>query len=201
PKFQSFGVQTVDTFRWRRFNLENLGNVPLQFSASLIGRDATSFKIGNSCRSPLAVGQTCSFVLFFHPMTVGDKAAQLRVVVGDDVRDRPLSGTGVPGSFTVTPTSIAFGGIAIGSASDARIVTVTNTGQGLLPIESVRLDGARPGQFVRVSGCEMALRAGESCHVTIYFVPKLKGPLSALLVIDAGGLTEPKSATLTGKGL
>ncbi|HWJ07688.1 MAG TPA: hypothetical protein VNS57_18060, partial [Steroidobacteraceae bacterium] len=46
PKFQSFGVQTVDTFRWRRFNLENLGNVPLQFSASLIGRDATSFKIG-----------------------------------------------------------------------------------------------------------------------------------------------------------
>ena len=47
----------------------------------------------------------------------------------------------------------------------------------------------------------MALRAGESCHVTIYFVPKLKGPLSALLIVDAGGLTEPKSVTLTGKGL
>ena len=201
PKFQSFGIQTVDTFRWRRFNLENLGNVPLPFSATLIGRDATSFKIGNSCRSPLAVGKTCSFVVFFHPMTVGDKAAQLRVVVGNDVRDRPLSGTGVPGSFTVSPTSIAFGGIAVGSASDARIVTVTNIGQGLLPIEAVRLDGARPGQFTRYNGCKLTLRAGESCRVTVYFVPKLQGPLSARLVVDAGGLTDPKSVTLTGKGL
>lgn len=201
PKFKSFGVQTVDTFRWRRFNLENLGNVPLPFTATLIGRDATSFKIGNLCRSPLAVGQTCNFVVFFHPMTTGEKLAQLRVVVGNEVRDRPLSGTGVPGSFTVSPTSIAFGGIAVGSASDARIVTVTNTGQGLLPIESVRLDGARPGQFTRYDGCRGTLRAGDSCRITVSFVPKLQGPLSALLIVDAGGLTELRSVSLTGKGL
>ena len=38
PKFLAFGAQTVDTFRWRRFHVENLGNVPLLYSANLIGR-------------------------------------------------------------------------------------------------------------------------------------------------------------------
>ena len=201
PKFLAFGAQTVDTFRWRRFHVENLGNVPLLYSANLIGRDAASFVLRDDCRSPVPVGQNCHFVVFFHPMSAGDKVAQLRMTVGDDVRDRPLTGTAVPGSFTVSPTSITFGGVAVGSASSAKIITITNTGRGLLPIESVQLDGARPGQFTRHDGCRSTLRSGESCTVTVFFVPKLKGPLSAQLVVTAGGLTSPKSVTLTGKGL
>jgi hypothetical protein len=204
PKFQSFGVQTVDTFRWRRFAVKNLGNVPLPLSASLIGRDASSFNIRNDCRTEVAVGQTCYINIAFHPMTVGDKVAKLRVIAGDDeVRDRPLSGTGVPGSFTVSPTSIAFGGIAVGSASDVRIVTITNTGRGVLPLgyTPAQLDGARPGQFRRHDNCATALGPGGSCTVDVYFVPKLKGTLSAQLVVTAGGLTSPTSVMLTGKGL
>ena len=177
PKFQSFGEQTVDTFRWRRFALENLGNVPLPLSANLIGRDASSFKLRNDCGSAVPVGQTCFIRIAFHPMTTGDKVAQLRVIAGKgEVRDRPLSGTGVAASFTVSPTSIPFGGVPVGSASDARIITITNTGRGWLPIRSIELDGARPGQFTRYDACRSTAGRRPVVRRDGLFRAELKGP-------------------------
>jgi Periplasmic component of the Tol biopolymer transport system len=204
PKSQDFGVQTVDTLVWRRFKLENLGNVPLPFTARLIGRDVTAFAMSHACGTAVPVAQTCVIRVAFNPTTTGDKTATLRVIAGpnDTVRDRPLTGTGVPGKFSVSPTSIAFGGVAVGSASDVHVVTITNTGLGSLPLPyHFDLAGPRPGQFVRHDNCASGLAPGQSCTVDVYFVPKLKGPLSAVLVITAGGQTSPKSVTLTGKGL
>lgn len=103
----------------------------------------------------------------------------------------------------MTPTSIVFGGIAVGSTSGVRVVTITNTGRGVLPLAytPAQLAGARPGQFARHDNCSSALSSGGSCTVDVYFVPKLKGPLSAQLVVSAGGLTSPKYVALTGEGL
>lgn len=204
PKFQDFGVQTVDTLVWRRFKLENLGNVPLPFTARLIGRDVASFAMSHTCGIAVPVGQTCVIHVAFNPTTLGDKTAKLRVIGGpkDEVRDRPLTGTGVPGQFSVAPTSIAFGGVAVGSASDVHFVTITNTGLGNLPLPyRFDLAGPRPGQFVRNDNCASGLGPGQSCTIDVYFVPKLEGPLSALLVITAGGQTSPRNVTLTGKGM
>ena len=140
--------------------------------------------------------------LLFRPKTVGDKTATLRVVAGDnDVRTRPLSGTGVPGEFSVSPTSLAFGRVAVGSSSDVKTVTITNTGRGTLPLESISLGGGRPGQFRKNDSCTTGLAAGNSCTVSVAFNPKLTGPLSASLVVIAGGGTSPKSVQLTGTGV
>jgi Tol biopolymer transport system component len=204
PKYTSFGVQTVDTSRRRGFTIENLGNAPLPISVSLFGRDASSFTLQNNCGATVPVAQKCVVNVFFRPMIVGDKVATLRVTGPNDVvRDRKLTGTAVPGAFTLTPTSIAFGGIAVGSVSEVRIVTITNTGRASLPLGLLpaQLAGDRPGQFTRHDNCYKSLSPGGSCTVAVRFVPEYKGPLSAELVVTAGGLTSPKSVALTGRGL
>ena len=75
-------------------------------------------------------------------------------------------------AITVSPTSINFGTVTLGSIT-TKTVTVSNTGNAAVTISTPLLSLLRAGnanEFVIVNLCPSSLAAGKSCTITVSFV-------------------------------
>jgi hypothetical protein len=81
----------------------------------------------------------------FRPDGVGPKSARLAFT--DDAvtspQSVPLSGAGTPGPWlTVSPQSLKFGAVHVGTTTPTKTVTFTNTGSAPMDICPISLGGA-----------------------------------------------------------
>ena len=99
-----------------------------------------------------------------------------------------------------TPTSLTFAGQAIGTTSAPQSITVTNTGNAGLFINSAAVPNTL--DFTEVSdGCSgLTLAAGTSCSVSITFSPTLSGTRSAAFTLTDNAANSPQTVPLTGTG-
>jgi hypothetical protein len=99
-----------------------------------------------------------------------------------------------------TPTSLTFAGQAIGTTSAPQSITVTNTGNAGLFINSAAVPNTL--DFTEVSdGCSgLTLAAGTSCSVSITFSPTLAGTRSATFRLTDNAANSPQTVPLTGTG-
>ncbi len=98
---------------------------------------------------------------------------------------------------TVTPTSLAFGSINVGSTTAAQTLTVTNPGASAITISSV----AASSGFSQTNTCGTSLAAGASCTVSVKFAPTAGGFQSGSVAITNSGTQTPIGASLTGTGI
>jgi Putative Ig domain/Abnormal spindle-like microcephaly-assoc'd, ASPM-SPD-2-Hydin len=105
-------------------------------------------------------------------------------------------------AVTFTPTSLTFGAQAIGTTSAAQSVTVANTGNAPLFINSAATRGANPLDFTEVNdGCSgLTLVAGTSCSVSITFSPTATGTRSATFILTDNAAGSPQTVPITGTG-
>ena len=89
--------------------------------------------------------------------------------------------------YTVSPTTLQFGDVAINAASTAQTVTIRNTGTVTLPIASIAIKGKNPGQFAQTSNCPANVSVGSSCTVSVVFKPTFTGSKAAVLWVEARG--------------
>jgi hypothetical protein len=101
--------------------------------------------------------------------------------------------------YTVSPTTLAFGDVAINTTSTAETVTISNTGTVTLPIASIAIKGKNPGQFALTSNCPTNVSVGSSCTVNVVFKPTWIGSKAAALWVEATGGDTVKVA-LRGTG-
>jgi hypothetical protein len=115
-----------------------------------------------------------------------------------------------PGSVTGTiryaipqasfsPGALAFGERLVGSAT-SRSVVLTNTGGETLDIDDIAVDGPGAGQLSQASSCPPALAVGESCPITVTFVPSAVAAASAALAVTSSAPTSPDVIGLSGTG-
>jgi hypothetical protein len=120
-------------------------------------------------------------------------------------------------SFTVSPTTLAFGNQAIGTPSGPRTVTVTNTGNEALSGGAFTFGGGTPQPFSRATGvqggggsCGTTLAVGASCTFNVVFRPPTGTTngtaFSRNLTVTFNGATGPATGTgtpvtLTGTGV
>jgi len=109
-------------------------------------------------------------------------------------------GSSGAGAVAVSPSTLAFGNLTVGTTSAAKTVTVTNTGTATLAIDSISLGGTNAGQFNRTNNCAATLAAGAKCTVTVRFKPTSKGAKSATLRVTPSGGLPVKTVTLSGTG-
>jgi predicted acylesterase/phospholipase RssA len=179
----------------------NTGNAPLLItSIALSGQDPRLFSQINTCRSSVAVGAACTISVVFKPTSTGSKTATLSVNGGAGTQSVALSGTGVAPSYTVLPTSVAFGSQLHGTTSAAQSVTVMNSGNGPLPITSITLSGQNLHQFSQTNNCGSAVAVGAACTISVVFKPTLKGSMTATLSVNGGGGAATQSIALSGTG-
>jgi hypothetical protein len=103
-------------------------------------------------------------------------------------------------AVTFTAASLTFGSQAIGTTSAPQSVTVTNSGNGSLFINSAAVPGTL--DFTVVSdGCSgLTLAPGASCIMSITFSPTAAGTRSAALTVTDTAPGSPQTAPLTGTG-
>jgi len=124
------------------------------------------------------------------------------IVVGDDYK---FSGGGagyvfVPAVFSVSlsPTSLSYGGQALGGVSRAKTVTVTNTGNDTLSFSGI---SASANFAVSSTTCGATLAASKTCKVNVTFNPTEVGTLTGTLSFTDNAAGSPQTVALSGKGI
>ncbi|TMC29292.1 MAG: choice-of-anchor D domain-containing protein, partial [Chloroflexi bacterium] len=184
PASLAFASQVVgSTSTSQTSTLKNTGTASLTItSVGLTGANPGDFTQANDCPASLAANATCTITVAFRPTATGSRSAS--VAITDNAVGSPhnvtLTGTGTASSVTLTPASLAFGSLAIGSTSAPQTSTLQNTGTAPLTVSGIALTGTNPGDFTQANDCPASLAVSATCTITVSFKPTATGSRSAI---------------------
>ena len=149
--------------------------------------------LGPTCAAGvvLAAGQgNCALGIFFQPTTAGPHSGT--VTIGTDAPGTPsysfkFTGNGIQtAAVSLTPSTLNFSKEVVGGTTATQLVTLKNTGNGVLNISGIGITGP----FTQSTTCGATLAANATCTFTVAFKPTVGGPASGLLAFTgnaAGG--------------
>lgn len=120
------------------------------------------------------------------PAPIGEITTNCTLLAG---QDNLLQTVTVEGDAVETPRiavnrdEVAFGNVQAGTTKD-EIVTLSNTGNAALGINSVSISGANASAFMQSNNCS-TIAAGESCDVNVTYIPDGESTQSATLTINS----------------
>ena len=100
----------------------------------------------------------------------------------------------------LTPTSLTFASLAVGSTSASQPVTLKNTGTAALSLSSITIAGTNPGDFAQTNNCPSSLVINATCTVNVTFKPTATGTRSGSLRFTDNAAGSPQAVSLTGSG-
>ncbi len=154
------------------------------------------FSETDNCAS-LAGGASCTITTIFTPTAVG--AASGTITASYSGFGSPLTatltGTGIA-PMTLTPASLAFGNVAMGTTSAPKNFTVANKGTTAQALGITLSDG-----FTQTNTCGSSLAGGASCTISVAFVPTTAAAATGTIAVSAPILASPLSAAVTGTGI
>jgi hypothetical protein len=145
----------------------------------------------------LAQNTAASSVVVYWPSGV---VQTLNDVPANQILEVTETGTPVVASFTLAPTSLAFGNQLHGTVSASKAVTLANTGTIPLSITSRTIGGTNPKQFAQTTTCPATVAVGGSCTIAVTFKPTTRGNMSAILTVQMSNGAGSHSVSLTGRG-
>jgi len=197
PASLQYASQTIgSTSAAQTVLLRNLGSVPLSISSIITTGD---FAETDNCGNTVSNTGTCTLSVTFTPTAPGSRSGT--VAIHDDAAGTPqiigLSGSGVGPFVGLTPASLSFSGVLVGSSSAAQTVTLTNTGNATLSISGIQA----AGDYTQTNNCPASLSAGSSCVINVTFTPTASGSRSGTVTITDGAIGSPHNVGLTGTGV
>jgi hypothetical protein len=102
-------------------------------------------------------------------------------------------------AVTLTPTSLAWGKVLVGTTKGPKVVTLTNSGTATLNISGLAVSG----DFALVAGakpCGGALAVGKVCKIRVTFTPTQLGLRTGAVTITDNAPNSPQQVPLTGTG-
>jgi probable HAF family extracellular repeat protein len=220
PSSVDFGNQPVGSSATRTIALENTGDGFLFFGIDPLpspgdfailennGSEDSSF-----CRGvlvPLGPNHVCHVTIQFRPTSTGPKSASLRFTSTATISPLTveLHGSGTPPPDPLSPTALlspaflTFGDQVVGSSSPTQEITLTNSGEAPLRVNSVTLTGVHAADFSLPSGGESAtLTPGQTRTISVRFTPRGAGSRTASLTINDNAPGSPRSVPLSGTGI
>jgi len=192
--FVSQAVATVSASK--SIMLTNTGST----SASLSISGSGDFAQTNTCGGSLGSGASCTVNVTFSPTNVGTITGAVTVV--DTAANSPqvvaLSGSGTT-PLTLSPTSLAFGSVAVGTTSPAKTATVTNN-----ETTTLNFTFAASGNYAAAgsgsSPCSTSLAAGKSCTMSVTFTPTANGSIYGAVTVTDSTIVHQQEVTLSGTG-
>ena len=178
--------------------LTNSGNAALSISSIQIAGDYTQT---NNCPATLSASSTCAITVTFTPTASGSRTGT--VTISDSVPGNPqtvaLAGTGTALApvVSLTPTSLAFTSVSVGSSAAAKTTTLANNGNTALSISSIQITG----DYAQTNNCPASLPASSTCLISVTFTPKASGSRSGTLTISDSVVGSPQLVGLSGSGV
>jgi len=128
-----------------------------------------------------------------------ERRAVGREWLGSSQRARDAAVISAPNAI-LSPTSLTFATQAIGTASAAKTVTLTNTGTASLTINAIGITGINSGDYVQSHTCGSSLAVGANCMIRVSFKPRASGTRTAALIVNDNATGSPQKVTLSGTG-
>jgi hypothetical protein len=198
PLSLSFGsLQVGTTSAAKTVTVKNTSKTSVSMnSVSVTGDYAIS---SNSCGASLAAGKSCSVKVTFSPSVSGSLPGSL--AVSDSSPDSPqtvaLSGTGeLP--LTFSPTTLAFGTVAVGTTSASKTVTITNNESSTLSYSFAA--GGNYAISTTGTTCTGSLAAAAKCNIAVTFTPTATAAINGSLSLSDGSSFSPQVVSLSGTG-
>ncbi len=187
PASQDFGSIQVGTTADRNFTVQNTGGGTLSGNASV----SAPFSIVSGANYSLGAGASQTVTVRYSPAAAGSHSQNVTFTGGGGAT-RPVTGnTGAGAEIRVTPASLDFGEVPVGSSATGTF-TVQNIGGGNLAGNA----SVSAGPFTIVSGGSYNLAAGASQSVTVRYSPPSGGTHNGVVTFTGGGgATRPVSGT------
>ncbi|HEY6290096.1 MAG TPA: choice-of-anchor D domain-containing protein [Terriglobia bacterium] len=205
PSSLDFGNQTRGTTSSpQTITLTNSGGAPL-FFYTISSTDPADFPETTTCGKVLESGDACAVSVTFTPSKEGSLSGRITITNNVTGFSNPqlisLTGTGVAPEAGLSPASLAFSTTQlVGTPSAPQNVTLSNTGNGVLTINSITITTG----FTQTNTCGGFVNAGSNCTITVSFAPTAAGALNGTLTVTDNS-NEASSGTqtvsLTGSGV
>jgi Cep192 domain 4/Abnormal spindle-like microcephaly-assoc'd, ASPM-SPD-2-Hydin/PQQ-like domain len=201
PTSISFGNQQVGIGSAAQvITLTNTGTTSLSIVNIKISSETGDFSETNTCTSSLAVNASCTVSVILTPTKTGNRSSTVKFTdsASGSPQSVPISGTGVAPVATLSPASISFKGVLVGSTGTAVAITLSNTGTSSLTVTSVMATG----DFSQVNNCTATpVAAGASCTITVNFTPTAAWSRGGSIVITDNAYNNPQQVVfLVGMG-
>jgi hypothetical protein len=108
----------------------------------------------------------------------------------------PSTGTPTGATLSAGASSLAFGSVAVGGASAAQAVTLSNTGDAAATVSGI----SATGDFTQTNSCGTSIAAGASCAVNVTFRPAATGNRTGTLTVNSNATNSPTTVALSGTG-
>ena len=153
--------------------------------------------VSNSCGATVAAQSSCQIEVGFTPSQAGTATGTLTVDDGDGMQTVALQGIGASApTDSLSPSSLAFPGTAVGQVSAAQSVQITNSGDE--PLTSIAA-GVSAGFQIASNNCTAQLAGHSSCSIGVEFAPAQAGAQTGTLTVS--DLLRTQTVSLSGSGL
>src|SRR5207245_1961949 len=148
----------------------------------------------------LGAGQSSTLSVQFAPTATGSVSGSLSLV--SNAPNSPstiaLSGTGVQPQLSVTPATVSFGNVLVGTTG-VQNLTLTNSGSANLTIAQ----GSVTGAGFSISGLTfpLTLPPGQSSTFSVQFAPTTTGSASGGISLVSDAPNSPSTIALSGTGV
>jgi hypothetical protein len=169
-------------------------------SIQVTGTTDHEFVQTNNCGTSVAANSSCQIQVAFTPKTAGAKTASLVASYQGTGGPQTVPITGTASAVKLSPTTINFGDVKVGTTSPPKQATVTNLGATALSISAILVAGGDNQNFSQTNDCGSSLAAGASCTVTVRFTPNAKRLFSSGVEVNDSDITSPDWVFLNGTG-
>lgn len=193
----NFGSTYVTLFKSTNLTIKNSGSADLVISKATASGPFTHGTM--DLPRTIEPGDSISVTLWFHPVSVGKATGTLSISsnASTTAATVALSGTGLAQTMSLTPSSVNFASVNVGSTA-TQTETLKNTGTTSLDVYKTSVSAS----VFTLSGLSLPslLAPGKSISFTLKFAPQSAGTISGSASISTsmeGSLT----ASLTGTGV
>lgn len=102
-------------------------------------------------------------------------------------------------AVSIFPSTANFSSV-VGVTSPTQVFSIVNTGDQLLALNSISINGANASSFSQTNTCLVTLAPNANCSVSINFTPATVGALTANLQVADTAPGSPQTLVLNGTG-
>jgi pimeloyl-ACP methyl ester carboxylesterase len=195
PRSVNFGDVKPGSTSNKMVTIQNKGKSDLVISnINITGSNASEFSQTNNCKT-IPAGGSCTITVTFNPtLPFGQKSAIVSIPSNDPKKPTvnvKILGNAPPPKISISPVSVNFGSVQVGSTSSPKMVKISNTGKSDLVISNISITGSNASEFSQTNNCT-TIPKGNSCTITVTFAPPSAGKKSATMSISSNDPKKPK---------
>ena len=189
-----FGSTRMGYSKDSSFTLTNTGDEPIAVRS--ITASSGMFSARPDSLSIPSMGSAAD-TLRFTPTAPGDTAGYAVIVSNDPASPDTIAVAGFGASYTMTLSrrDVDFGTVRVGQSVDS-VITITNTGNSVLVVDSIRSDNPS----ITCAPASLTIPVGASATDTLRFSPTAGDSLSGHIVFAGNGFSSPDTITVVGYG-